>query len=247
MEDVLLGSLSETTRSHIETQLAGKGGSELKPRSDGRTKFFAAHSSAALAANCFGPFLGANASVPIAGQTYTGATELEKQCATGLGGTPPTLDFVVEGDQTVLGVESKCTEVLSEREATFSDRYESVIDTAHKSWSKEYKRLRDNPHRYRHLDAAQLVKHYLGLRTAYPKRRITLLYLYWRPTNADAFAPYAIHEAEVEEFARRVADPRLRFLAMTYDELWDQWSKIRQPTWLKAHVKQLRRRYSVAA
>jgi hypothetical protein len=100
--------------------------------------------------------------------------------------------------------------------------------------------------RYRHLDAAQLVKHYLGLKTQYPDRAVTLAYLYWLPTNARELAPCAIHTAELEEFEAQVADPMLTFVAMSYSDLWDAWSSSRQPRWLRQHAGTLRRRYGTA-
>ena len=61
---------------------------------------------------------------------------------------------------------------------------------------------------YTRLDAAQLVKHYLGLKVSYPQQTRVLVYLYWEPTNAGGMDAYKRHRLEVEDFARRVA--RLR-------------------------------------
>jgi hypothetical protein len=68
--DALLPTFSTATRAAIEADLGGKGGSELVARADGRAKFHAAHSSAALAANTFGPFLREHTAVPFAGEIY---------------------------------------------------------------------------------------------------------------------------------------------------------------------------------
>jgi predicted nuclease with RNAse H fold len=245
MEDVLLRRSSESTKRAIEADLSGKGGSELVRRGMEPPKFFAAHSSAALAANTFGPFLRDHAGVPIGRKSFTGEVALERECRTRLGGTPPTLDFLVEG-KAILAVESKCIEPFSTHTARFSDAYADEMAKVHRTWREEYDRLVEDPTRYRHLDAAQLIKHYLGLKTQFGDRPVTLAYLYWRPNNAPELAPCAIHAAELEEFAARVADPKLAFVAISSSELWDTWSSSRRPKWLRQHAAALRRRYEVA-
>ncbi len=248
-EDALLEGVSPATTAAIEADLAGKGGSELVPRSNAPAKFHAAHSSAALAANVFGPFLREHDDgVPFGGETFTGSTHLEVRCPTGLGGTPPTLDCVVDGP-AVLAVESKLTETFDAHHARFSDAYERAMASAEPGWLAEYERLLADPTRYRRLDAAQLIKHYLGLRTTFPKRPVTLAYLYWEPSNAAAVAAAAIHAAEVAEFTARVNEartPHVRFVASSYARLWDDWAAEERPAWLRAHAVALRRRYDVA-
>ncbi len=66
-DDVLIPQLDAGTKA-IEADLTGKGGSELVARGGAKPKFRAAHSSAALAANAFGPFLGDYAEVPLGGR-----------------------------------------------------------------------------------------------------------------------------------------------------------------------------------
>jgi hypothetical protein len=170
--DALLPTFSTATRAAIEADLGGKGGSELVGRADRRAKFHAAHSSAALAANTFGPFLREHTAVPIGGRVYQGQAALETECRTGLRGTPPTLDFLVDGPE-ILAVESKLLETLSRHVACFKDGYADAMKPLHPSWRKEYGRLAEDPTRYRYLDAAQLIKHYLGLRATYPGRSVT--------------------------------------------------------------------------
>jgi len=244
IDDVLLPTLSPPSRRAIEADLAGKGGSELVSRSGRRPKFHAAHSSAALAANSFGPFLREHVGIPIGDSTFTGKTALEFECRTGLRGTPPTLDCLVEADD-ILAIESKCTEPFSPHAASFRDVYGDVMARLHRTWREEYRRLTEDATRYRYLDAAQLVKHYAGLRTAYPNRRITLAYLYWTPTNAADLAPCAIHAAEVDEFSTRVGDRKVGLVAMSYRDLWTHWSQPTQPEWLRGHAEALRLRYDV--
>lgn len=208
-------------------------------------KFHAAHSSAGLAANVFGPFLCEQRGIPIADATFTGETRLEVTRPSGLRGTPPTLDCLVDG-RAVLAIESKCTETFSAHVASFSAAYARAMANAHATWRREYERLIEDPTRYRHLDAAQLLKHYLGLRPQFPKRPVTLAFIYWEPTNAHEIAACHFHAAELAEFQKQVRDPKLRFIAMSYRELWDDWASAHRPPWLRRHAATLRRRYDTA-
>lgn len=246
-DDALLQHFGPEIKSAIQSDLSGKGGSELVARGDGSPKFHAAHSSACLAANVFGPWLVDKHDLLLGGTSFSGETHLEVECPSGLRGTPPTLDCLVDGPQ-VLAVESKCTETFGAHEAAFADAYrELVASVAHSTWQAEFERLVEDPRRYRQLDAAQLLKHYLGLRNGYGDRSVTLAYLYWEPTNASDVAACVIHAAEVREFARCVDDPRVRFVGMPYQRLWEEWEQRDRPQWLREHAAALRRRYDAVA
>jgi hypothetical protein len=244
-DGVVLKEFSAATKDAIRADLSGKGGSELVAKSGGLPKFHAAHSSAGLAANACGPFLREQRGLPIAGEIFNGETHLEVECPSGLRGKPPTLDCLVNGP-AVLAIESKCTETFSAHVARFSDAYTRAVAPAHATWRREYERLVEDPTRYRHLDAAQLLKHYLGLRRRFPKRPVTLAYVYWEPTNAHEIAACRIHAADLAEFQTQVRDPKLRFIAMSYRELWDDWASGGRPPWLRRHATALRRRYDTA-
>jgi hypothetical protein len=245
VNDALLPWLSAPVRRAILSELSGKGGSELVARENGKAKFQAAHSSACLAANVFGPWLDTSDAIPLDGARYSGETHLEVECPTGLPGTPPTLDVVVDGPQ-VLAVESKCTETFEPHRAEFALGYRMLVDElADRTWRAEYKCLVENPTRYRFLDAAQLVKHYLGLRRCFANRLVTLAYLYWEPVNGDEVAACLIHRAEVGELSKHVGDPRVRFVAMPYVWVWDEWAHVHSPAWLGEHARALQDRYAV--
>lgn len=245
-DDAMLSTFSADLKQAIRADISGKGGSELVARREAAPKFHAAHSSACLAANVFGPWLAAPEPVPFVGKTFSGQPHLEVECSSGLRGIPPTLDFLVDGPH-VLAIESKCTETFDAHYADFKPAYHDVVAMlADKTWRREYERLEEDPRRYRFLDAAQLIKHYLGLRRQFADRRITLAYLYWQPSNGSDLAPCVIHAAEVAEFSRRVGDPRVRFVGMSYSQLWQDWTNDGRPAWLREHVAALRQRYDVA-
>lgn len=161
-------------------------------------------------------------------------------------GTPPTLDCLVNGER-ILAIESKCTEPFHRQLARFGQAYSDAIAAAHPTWRAEYRRLVADPRRYRHLDAAQLVKHYLGLRRQFGDRPTTLAYVYWEPTNASEIAACSIHVAEIAEFRRCVQDPAVELVAISYADLWHDWALDTRPQWLREHVAALRQRYAVAA
>jgi hypothetical protein len=111
--------------------------------------------------------------------------------STGLGGTPPHLDVMAEGACT-LAVESKLVEYLRPKVALFSPAYDSIVDSRCNSpWFGLIAKMRAKPAMYRYLDAAQLVKHSLGLMRGCPQA--TLVYLYWEPLNWREFREFREH------------------------------------------------------
>src|SRR5260370_2533040 len=99
----------------IGDDLGSGAGCEL----DGKLR--AAHSSAALAVNTFGPWREDASSLQV-GEMGFRRIRFEATCPTGLRGTPPHLDLLADGDLPV-AIESKCTEWMTPQEAIFSDSY----------------------------------------------------------------------------------------------------------------------------
>src|SRR5438874_8614789 len=92
----------------IAGDLSGGAGREL----DG--KLCAAHSSAALAANTFGPWRTGPQTLSLVGVTGFRSIRFEATCPTGPGGAPPRLDLFAEGE-AIVAVESKCTEWMERK------------------------------------------------------------------------------------------------------------------------------------
>jgi hypothetical protein len=69
-------------------------------------KIRAVHSSAALAANTFGFFKDKRDVLEHMGARGFSCPRLEAKCPSGLRGTPPNLDVLLESNQDVIGVES---------------------------------------------------------------------------------------------------------------------------------------------
>ena len=204
-------------------------------------KFRAPHSSSALAVNVFGPWRLRPETLPLLGRSGFSALRFERQCPTGLGGIPPNLDLLVEGPAAAIGIESKFLEILVPKKPKFAETYRrDTLPQMEPSWAALMDALKAGPEQY--LDAAQLVRHYLGLRNQpeFAGRKIVLLYLFWEPENWNEFPEYRHHRAELEAFAERVEDSKVEFRWMSYPELWAQWEKRGVDP---DHLRDVRRRY----
>jgi hypothetical protein len=230
--------------SDFETDFRQGDGNELA------NKFRAVHSSSALAVNTFAPFKANPAALRLLGHTGFASPHFERKCPHGLSeGNPPNLDVLVDGPNGVIAVESKCTEHLRRHTAEFRPAYDVEITDERRetAWFREMEQLVQNPRTYRWLHAAQLVKHAFGLTHTFPGRHVTLLYLFWEPSNPDEFPTFAEHRVEVSRFAESVSGVGPDFVSMSYPQLWASWDKQSEPDWLPAHLGRLRTRYGVAA
>lgn len=203
-----------------------------------------------LAANAFGPWRLSPERLSIHGIEGFKSLRFERKCpieGVPRNRTPPNLDAIAEGDR-IVAVESKLLEYLtSKRAASFDEVYgDPVAKLADPSWVEAYRRLRGAPDEFQCFGASQIVKHYLGLKSAFPGRKVTLLYLYWEPSDRDSHRLFASHRAEIDSFAQHLADRDVTFDWLTYADLCDEWSGRDGPEWLPAHVEELRQRYFVS-
>ena len=206
-------------------------------------KIRAIHSSAALAANTFGRWMMDPSKLKIKDLSKFCRLKLEAHCPTGLQGTPPHLDVVLESSTDIVGVESKFLESLTPKKPEFSDSYSlaklpycekqwwTLLNDA-KLWSPSY------------FDVAQIVKHYLGLRNTYKNdnRRKHLFYIYWQPSNAADFSEYRTHQKEINKAANFLRDSQVNFVSISYDQLWSDW---KSDSTLREHALNLIKRYWV--
>jgi hypothetical protein len=253
VEDWAANLIDGVSTLDFEADLQEASGSELTEQPVRRAKFGAAFSSAALAVNVFGPFRHQPKRFAIAGVDGFEQARFEYLCPDGLQGMRPRFDFWALSPGIVVAVESKFLGTLSPREAEFSEEYippfvgtATASAIAEKRWMAVFRALRDDPKTYRYLDAAQLMKHYLGLKHSYPDRRRVLLYVFWEPTNAAEITEFRDHRREVVDFNQRVSGLESSFIALSYPDLWSEWES--HSTWsgMAEHISRLRARYSFA-
>lgn len=217
---------------------------------DGReleSKFRAAHSSSALAVNVFARFKGKGKDLKIPRISGTPEIRFEVKCPIGLSrGKSPNLDVFLESPSAILGIESKCTEYLSFHKAEFRPAYFKEINDNRRqsSWFRMMEFLVEKPDRYQSLNAAQLVKHAFGLKRHAGPKDGTLLYLFWEPSNAGEFEIFYSHRSEIDDFSSRVNGDSLKFLSLSYQELWNLWEGPSTPPWLSDHLALIRSRYN---
>ena len=116
----------------------------------------------------------------------------------------------------------------------------------HPTWEARYdellgERRRGSQRHYRRLDAAQLLKHYLGLKQKFDCE-VTLLYLYWEPEDAEGIDVCSRHRSEVDQFGDELADDQIAFAAQRYPDLWGKWLRS-DVSWLTGLASTLRARY----
>jgi hypothetical protein len=203
-------------------------------------KFRAAHSSSALAVNTFAPFKTNAASLKLPGGSDFIELSFERKCPHGLlGRRSPNLDVVALGPNDVVAIESKCLEPLTAHKAQFAPAYEAEIKDERRqtAWFYQMQRVMLEPNTYHWLDVAQLVKHAFGLAYTFKNKPVTLLYLFWEPSNPESYSIFAEHRDEISRFAASVKGAGPNFIALSYPELWKLWDSESGPEWLPVHVR----------
>jgi hypothetical protein len=185
-------------------------------------------SSAALVVNFFGPWRSRDCA-PLAAALGIAALPtrlaLEEPLPTGLDGDPPTTDIAVWGAAGVLAaIESKFGEWLVRRprnKAVLKDKY---FPPGPGVWAElglpRCERLahdlQTGRERFKHLHAAQLLKHALGLAHG-GHRDAALVYLYYEWSGRES----EVHRAEVEHLARRIGG-EVDLRIVTYQVLYER-------------------------
>lgn len=232
--DIALNLFQPLSESTMRAFSSGSG-SELLPGARRPPKMAALHSSAALAVNVFDYWsnrplqsLAAALGLPATPSAF----RFEAQFPTGLGGTPPNLDLAFEyPDQRIVGVESKFTEWLTPKRtgpAPFKDKYCS----GKALWSSAglpraqalAESMQARAQRFVYLDAAQLLKHMLGLSTCL-RGRAGLCYLYFDCAGPES----SMHQAEIHSFSTAI-DPDMPFHAISYQTFFEALTRQLDPS-----------------
>lgn len=209
-------------------ELESGDGSELG-KAGRRGKIQALHSSAALACNFFDYWRGRDLG-PLAQSldipTRLCGLALEQKFATGLGRIAPNLDVVLYGcDGTVFAIESKFTESFarSKNKCFLKPKY---FPEAHGLWKDAglpgcqtlAEDLHNGRERFELLDAAQLLKHMLGLSLSGQPWKLTCLWYGPSGPMAD------LHAKELATFSERIGSDSTRFATLTYQDLFERMS-----------------------
>lgn len=217
------------------TRVAFARGTELTPRKNQPARIAALYSSAALVANVF-DYWSSRDAAPLVAALGFGAEparlEFELPLPTGVEGDPPTSDVVLCFESgRVAAIESKFGEWLVRRASNRMDLKPKYFAGGKAVWrdaglprcQQLADDLRLGSERFKHLHAAQLLKHALGLARYGGGKRVAggpgavsheLRYLYYEWPGQPAGA----HRAEIERFAQRVG-AEIRFSASTYQDL----------------------------
>lgn len=230
----------------VRAALDRAGGNEI-----GSGKFASPESSAALAVNGFGWFLDRpDALPPFPSLSHIDwpavHVDIERQMRfPWRGGRHPWLDAVVETRTCIIGVESKRFEPFRDaKRAKLSLAYDrDVWGKGMQPWCAMRDHLRSEPRAFRHLDAAQLVKHAFGIVSEASRigKAPILLYLFAEPTRGRVVSPEEIarHRIEVGRFTEFVAGAEVRFASCS----WREWLSTSQGG-AKMHADRILQRFN---
>ena len=216
-------------------------------------RLFAANSSLMLAVNVFAPWLGDLDALEILKQRDFQDLRFDLRLPAVEGEAAQWLPVLLVGPNGVIGIESECTEFLSGHKVEFPDALEAFwASRPEDGWRRQMRALKAGDEGYGHLDAARLIKQYMGLRLLLEAaagdtgRQLPgmLLYLFWEPLNAARFDEFSRHRAEIDRFARAVRGADIEFKAMSFLDLWAAWSRGKAPKWLPLHMTRLHQLYS---
>lgn len=230
----------------VRVALDRAGGDEI-----GSGKFASPESSAALAVNGLGWFLDRPDALPafpcLSDIDWPAVqVDIERQMRfPWRGGRHPWLDAAVETETCLIGVESKRFEPFRDAKlAKLSLAYDrDVWGLGMQPWCAMRDYLRVEPLAFRHLDAAQLVKHAFGIVSEAKRigKAPILLYLFAEPTSGRIVSPEEIarHRIEVGRFAELVEGADVRFASCS----WREWLSTFQ-SGAKAHADRIMERFN---
>lgn len=222
LADNLRAPLTPAVRAELER------GSELAVRPSAPARIYSLASSAALVVNVFGHWRERSLAPLVAALGFDGGEHVtltfEEPLPTELPGEPPLADVALHwpnGD--LVPVESKFAEWLARlprSKRVFKDKYfpagaglgiwSAVALPRCQALAED---LQTGRERFQYLNAAQLLKHVLGLAKLGKRRAVVYLYYEWPSREAE------VHRAELERVRQRLSlEVDLRVL--TYQQLF---------------------------
>jgi hypothetical protein len=244
--DVLLPALSVGEVQPALRAISRGAGGELSATSAGNIAFCSAESSALMAVNFLAPFISREGLFGL--PTGTLAFEREFRVNGVRAPTGPTLDTVLQTQAGTIAVEAKtCEPWRGAPKRAVSGQYDAPAAALSSRTTSTVRAVRDGTTGYRCLDAAQLLKHLLGLNHAIHADRISspveLVVLYWRPSRPGLHsALFDRFEDELADFAERVSDQPVAVRGVATWCLLADW--LAGPSgWLREHADALAARY----
>lgn len=134
----------------------------------------------------------------------------------------PNLDGCFSYDSSsklkAIGIESKFSEPYSKREVTpLNSRYIELPQWEQLPVTLQLARkLHHGTTEFKHIGGSQLIKHILGMVTAYGCSGFRLLYLWYAVPHPDSHT----HAEEIEQFRECVTADGIHFASLTYQELF---------------------------
>lgn len=189
-----------------------------------RSKIAALHSSSALAVNVFDYWRTRDASAlaQVLGlEDEIKGIRFEEKFKTGVGSRSPNLDVVIRTGTSLLAIESKFTEPFTARKKSgVQDKY---VPTSVRLWAahglngaqRAVEALR-NGESFTYVDAAQLLKHMLGLAQCGRDWHLLLLWYAPSPTVGSEMME------EAARFRSLLASDAPRFTHRTYQDFWSE-------------------------
>lgn len=222
LQDNLFEPLLPEARREFE---AGDGKEPISDTNDGR--MYAVHSSSALCCNVFHYWRRIGEFSPIAQACRLPSTGIQqirfevKHRIADRFERPPNLDVEIGYGETnrlrASAIECKFGEPFGREHQGLRTAY---LQEAH-LWddlpaSRELAiQISPEDHRFKHLHAAQLLKHILGLKSSYGKDGFRLLYLWYAVPGIEGVN----HAQEIEEFAAIAMGDGITFQSWTYQQV----------------------------
>lgn len=244
--DVLLPALSVGEVQPALRAISRGAGGELSATNAGNIAFCSAESSALMAVNFLAPFISREGLFGLP----TGALTFEREFRVDgvRAPTGPTLDAVLQTPVGTVAVEAKtCEPCRGAPKRSISVQYDAPGAALSSRMTSTVRAVRDGTTDYRCLDAAQLLKHLLGLNHGIRADRVgspvELVVLYWRPSRAGTHsALFDRFEDELADFAERISDQPVAVRGVATRSLLAEW--LGGPSgWLPEHADALAARY----
>lgn len=248
-------NLFEPLNPEVKSQIDDGDGGETKPKNDALPKMQAVHSSSALGVNIFQywqnikqiPTIAAACGLCSKNNKSAKYIEFERKFQISKKFTfSPNIDVTIENSEKskykIFAIECKFSEAYTSRRHSGIDPKYLELKDIWKGIPRLHKlagQISPDDNRFDYLHAAQLIKHIIGLlKECSSKNNFRLLYLWYDSVGHEG----SKHRAEIENFTKTAISDKIKFHAMSYQELIIKLSKEYRDTH-KEYIKYITSRY----